>query len=93
MSNEEVIVNDTEEKGEVKKSEMTLETIGVVAVKGAVAQLADKSLYQLGLAAYLLFGKDTALKAMGAIVSVGAIYNAAKYVNGEMGSKEKTESN
>lgn len=88
VENKETIIEEvTDTKG--KFEDLGFGTkVCTIAVAGAVRQLADKNLYYLGLGAGLLFGKKAGLKTMGAIVGVGAIYNAAKYAIGDWDKKD-----
>lgn len=61
------------------------EKLGLVAVAGAVKQLAAKETYMVGLGAYVITGGSTkaALKTIGTVSVVGSVYNCAKFVSGD----------
>jgi hypothetical protein len=88
---EDVTIVDaiTEEKEEQKEElDLSLSTIGAVAIGGALKQLADSNLYYVGLGVGLLFGKKAGLKTIGTVVAIGSVWNTARYMTGEYIKKE-----
>lgn len=58
--------------------------VGAIAGMGAAKQLADKNLYIIGAGVGLLFGKKASLNTMGTLVVVSSVWNAARYVSGDL---------
>lgn len=81
-NNEQVNVTEVKEE---QKSELGFGTkVAAIAIAGGVKQLASRSTYVLGVGAGLLYGKRAGLKTIGTIAAIGAVYNAARYVTGDL---------
>lgn len=91
-NNEQVVetsIEEVTEENETGLPDITLRNIGFVAALGAVKPLASLTIYGVGLGVGLVFGKKAGLKAMGTMIGVNAVYNAAQFATGEWHKEAK----
>lgn len=86
VENKETIIEEVTEKKE-KQEPSEYVKLTAYGILGAVKELADKRTYAIGICAGLLFGRKTGLKTIGALVGVGAVRTASRYLLGEFDKK------